>query len=135
MNDLHTKSTDDQLLEQASRLLREDASRMDGATQSRLNQARNSALEELGSGSVIRQWMPGRPVVALAGSCAAVLIAVTLIYSPGPEDGGAATVATEDIDLLLAGESLEMIEDLEFYQWLDDPDGSAVLLADPDNMG
>ena len=36
-----------------------------------------------------------------------------------------ATEAVEDMELLLADESLEMIEDLDFYLWLDvEPDAT-----------
>ena len=132
--DQQVRPEDEPFLERAGRQLREDAERLDAATQSRLNQARHRALEELTQPKSLG-WVPGRSALALAGSLAAVVLAVALLNSPRPVSDGSTPVATEDIDMLLAGERLEMIEDLEFYQWLGEPDGSAVLLADPDNMG
>ena len=56
------------------------------------------------------------PAGALA-SVVATVLALALTVSE-PENGLARQV--EDLDLLSAGEELELYENLEFYQWLDE---------------
>lgn len=84
---------------------------------SRLTQARFAAVGELERKTRprwLRVWMP------VAGLVTAALV-VALIVVPGMNRTGhsGATVADDDIPLLLE-DNIEMIEDMEFYAWLDD---------------
>ena len=51
------------------------------------------------------------------GILAAVLLVMFSLRGPGEVDVIAAPAA--DLDILLSEESIEMLEDLEFYSWLD----------------
>lgn len=120
---------DDDFASTAGRMLRESAEDLDAATASRLHSSRQAALDRMPG----RETAPVWRLPALATAALAVL-AVALWVSPGAGPGGtgpggsrpgntgpATPVVTSaaDIDLLLAGDSLEMLEDLEFYEWLD----------------
>lgn len=97
---------------------------LSGEVRSRLTQARYAALEELEANrgfSFGRQWMPAGGL-----ALAAVLAAVLWLSRPAPSEGPISAI--EDLELVLAEESLEMFEELEFYSWLGDqpelkPDG------------
>jgi hypothetical protein len=72
---------------------------------------------------------PAGPVRWMLPAGAAAAIAAGLIIGLPDSDPGypelVATDAVEDMELLLADESLEMIEDLDFYLWLDvEPDAT-----------
>ena len=100
---------------------------LDGQTQSRLNQARHKALAELDSGRPA--WVQWAPVTGVA---AAAVVAVVM-WSGAPQTGDlAAPAVASDMEILLTEDSLEMLEDLEFYSWMEldeETDG----LAEPEN--
>jgi hypothetical protein len=56
----------------------------------------------------------------VTGVAAAALVTVMLVRGPDAVSPPVDTVA--DFEILLEGENLEMIEDLEFYSWLDSTD-------------
>jgi len=96
--------------------LRDSADEFDAQTRSRLNQARQAALEEIRPRSA---WLRA-PALAGLATAAVAIIAVSLwqpasqapqpLVTPGIED--------TDLELLMAEESLDMLDDLEFYTWL-----------------
>jgi negative regulator of sigma E activity len=95
--------------------LRDSADSLDAQTRSRLNQARQQALEELSP----RPLWQRRP--ALAGAAAAVAMVALLMWQPivnGPEPAAPLALDAPDLELLMTDESLDMLEDLEFYTWL-----------------
>jgi hypothetical protein len=99
--------------------LNEDAHNLDAATASRLNRARQRALDE---GLGRRRSALGFLGYALAAGIAAVLAVNVLVRVPEPSEPMPAVVAApgvDDIELLAGSEELEMIEDLEFYAWLE----------------
>jgi hypothetical protein len=97
---------------------------LDGATRSRLRQARARAIESRGS----RRWLalpwPGgwRPAAGVLAASALALLAVPALMQRGPlpETAGvsASIGAVDDLEIVLNVENLEMIEDLEFFEWL-----------------
>jgi len=104
-------------LERKARELFEDSvERLDAGTRSKLTQARNRALEEVSKGAVRRRW-----IWAPAGGLAlAAIIAIVLTWG-GPRSGAeSGAVALEDLDIVADSENIEMLEDVEFYMWLDD---------------
>jgi hypothetical protein len=128
-------SSDRALEERSKELFERSAGAIDAATRSRLTQARVRALQELGpERSVWRSsWL--LPVGATA---AAALAAWTLFMQPGalPEQS-LQVAALGDLELLLGEEDLEMIEELDFYAWLEEQpefDASAQP-ADGDGVG
>ena len=106
----------------AAALLQASARALDGQTRSRLNQARQAALDELPS-SRARTWRGGFAIASVA----AVAILAVGVWRNLPQTGlpvdvlapGMASVpAGSDLELLLAEENLDMLEDLEFFAWL-----------------
>ena len=100
--------------EQTRSLFDESVDRLDAETLSQLNQGRQRALAELrpgAAGSWLR-WVPA------AGMATAALVAV-MVLVPGPADNGAVPTAVADMEILLGEDSIEMLEDLEFYSWID----------------
>ena len=92
---------------------------IDAATRSRLTQARYRALEELPTSRAGRSvWRgPFAPVGAIA---AAALVAFLVFRQPEPAIEPALEVAAAaDLEILLGEEDLELLEELEFYAWLE----------------
>jgi len=112
---------EDRELEERTKLLfDESVSALDAETRSRLTRARYAALEELETSSAPMWrpwWMP-------AGAVAAGVLAVMVLWQgqpPGsPEAQGFDVAAVSDLDILLGDEELGMIQELEFYAWLDE---------------
>ncbi len=107
---------DERFAEQAKALFDESVDSIDAARLSQLNQARHRALEELERGRAVIPW---QRVLPAGGAAAAVALAVLLVIGPD-EDGIEIPPATAetDFELLMNEDSLEMLEELEFYSWL-----------------
>lgn len=103
---------DEQLAQRAKDAFDRSVDGLDAARLSRLNRARHAALAELDSSR--RQWVNWIPA---AGVAAAVLLAVFVLRTPAEFDG--VVPPTSDLEILLSEENIEMLEDLEFYSWLD----------------
>jgi Protein of unknown function (DUF3619) len=86
---------------------------LDARVRSRLTQARHAALAQIRSRRAA--WMPSW--APAAGVAAAVALAVVVWPrtrpAPAPED------AYDDLEIVLAGENLDLLEDLDFYEWVD----------------
>jgi len=105
--------TDEQLAQQAKEAFDASVDRLDAATLSRLNRGRQAALAAATRPNhVWMSWMPA------TGVAAAVLIAVFALRGPGDID--VISAPASDLEILLGEESIEMLEDLEFYSWLDE---------------
>ena len=102
------------LEEQAKELFDESVEKLDGATLSRLNQGRHAALAELQRPGV--RWGRWAPAVGVA---AAAAVAVIVMNGPAGTDAIDAPVTATDFEMLLEGDDLEMLEDLEFFSLLD----------------
>lgn len=104
-------------LERKAKALFDDSvAATDGSTRSRLTQARHRALAELERPALRgwrMRWLPAGAVVAAA------LVALVLVRFPDGDIGLEAAAAT-DLEILLDAEDLELIEELEFYAWLDE---------------
>lgn len=114
-----TERNDDKLARGARRLFDESVEGLDANALSRLNRSRHKALAELDSRqSAIRpvRWLPAAGVAAAA-------VAVVVVMR-GPADVGFVEepVTATDFEILLDEQSLEMLEDLEFYSWLETVD-------------
>ncbi len=104
-------------LEHRARALFEDSvERLDARTRSKLTQARNRALDEVKKGAAQRRW-----IWAPAGGFALAAIVAVVMGSGGLRSGADTdALALEDIDIVADSENLEMLEDVEFYTWLED---------------
>ena len=89
---------------------------LDGATQSRLNQGRQRALAEIATDSGFSRWNQWVPV---AGVAAATVFAVVLWRGSPQVDMLVPPSTVSDLELLLDQDEFEMLEDLEFYSWID----------------
>lgn len=104
---------------------------IDGETSARLAAARSAALNALAEKSprAAMRWIP------LAGVAAAVSLVAVVWLPSGPGDdlrlplNGRVLENPADIDILLQDDGLEMIEDLEFYSWIDTDAGAAKEVA------
>ncbi len=97
------------------KLFDESVDALDAETLSKLNRGRHAALAEVQTERPLwLRWVPA------AGVAAAVVVAVMLAL---PQTTLDATLPASDMDILLGEDSFEMLEDLEFYAWLDMQDG------------
>lgn len=114
MKEWKDMGADKAFAEKAKRLFDESVESLDGQTRSRLNRGRQAALAELKSGKPVWvQWAPA------AGVAAAAVVAVVLWTGNPPVDELTPMASASDFEILLTEESLEMLEDLEFYSWID----------------
>lgn len=108
----------DRLFEQRAReLLRASAARVDDRTASRLVQARSAAVEEMRNRN--RLWRSWMPLGGVAAAAVAVLVWSGGLHRSHMADPTQVRAPFEDLELMIAEENLELIEDLEFYAWLD----------------
>lgn len=93
----------------------------DAALLSRLNRARQRALDEGLDRPARRQPAPWLGWTAAASMALAVVMLAPWKGGEGPASllpADAAAGTAEDFDFLMAAEEIEVIEDLEFYAWL-----------------
>ena len=88
---------------------------LDGATLSRLNQGRHKALAELERPGVVH-WGRWAPAVGVAAAAAVAVVMMNGTVVDVPAEG---PVTASDFEMLLEADSLEMLEDLEFFSVLD----------------
>ena len=101
-------------LEKARDVLESNIGRIDAETQSKLTRIRNQALEHKAGR---KPYLYGLPVAALATACLVLAIVVNM-----PEQQSQQEELLDDLDLITTSESLDLIEELEFYEWLEDYD-------------
>ncbi len=108
--------------QEAQRSLRERADSLDAATRSRLNRARQEALAELDRAGSRPAWLGSGWQPAL-GVAAVAVLAVALWAGRGGPPGELALPASDDpaleLELLLADENLDLIDEFEFYDWVE----------------
>ena len=123
-----TKLTDEQFVDNARELFTDSVERIDAATLSKLNQRRQAAIAAATNGHSFGHWVRWMPATGVA---AAAVIAVVMMQSPATINLPDVTdSAAADFEILLGDDSLEMIEELEFYSWID-----VANLDDLDNVG
>ena len=114
MNKRNESPAEDSFTLRAKKYFDESVENLDGETRSRLNRARQAALAELKVGGA--KWIEWAPA---AGVAAAAVVAVVIWTGDPPSDVLTPASANADIEILLTEESFEMLEDLEFYSWID----------------
>ena len=111
----------DRAVEERTKLLfDESVSSLDPQTRSKLTQARYRALEEL-EGSAPAGW---RPRWIPAGVLAAGVLVVVMLWQGQPAVSPEAPVfdvaALSDLEIILGDGDLGLLQELEFYAWLDE---------------
>ena len=107
------KKSDEKFAQEAKSLFDESVDRLDAATLSTLNRSRQRALAEIHARPA--QWTRWVPA---AGMATAALV-VAMVILPGPAEIQAVPAEVTDMEILLGEDSIEMLEDLEFYEWID----------------
>ena len=107
------------LARQSKELFDDSVEQLDAATLSRLNRGRQEALAELERSSPVGQWARWVPATGVA---AAALVAVVVWQGIPVEDPLPSTGPVTDFEILIGEDSLEMLEDLEFYSWIEPSD-------------
>jgi len=115
-NDKAANSDDERLATKAKELFDQSVQGLDGRTQSRLNRGRHEALAQLQPGVSHGQWLRWAPA---SGVAAAALIAVVVLTGRPPVDELTPPATASDFEILLNEDSFEMLEELEFYTWID----------------
>ena len=121
-----SRDLDAQLVAHIRRRLDEEVDGLDEASLSRLAQARRLALSaavEPRRPGWRRIWQSERPVgdwLLPAGAFASIVATAVALSLMVTEPGNGGARAEADLELLTAGEELELYENLEFYQWLQD---------------
>ncbi len=104
-----------QFLSKVKKTLDESTENMDGRTLSLLTQARHKALENGKSrGFQAPQWVP----LSAVGLTAAVLVWVVATFQFQRTDKLFADVTIEDFQIMTSVDSLDFIENIDFYNWL-----------------
>jgi hypothetical protein len=105
-----------ELTARARELFDDSVERLDAATLSRLNQGRQQALQEVRETGTAGQWARWVP----AGGLAAAAVVAVVVWQGMPVEHSAPAAGTAtDFEILLSEDSLDMLEDLEFYSWID----------------
>jgi len=130
MNERDDMAADKAFAQQAQQLFDDSVEGLDAATCSRLNRGRQAALAELNTGR--RVWVQWAPA---AGVAAAAVFAVVLWTGSQPADEFTPQASATDFEILLTEDSLEMLEDLEFYSWIDFDDEAGATLRPEDKVG
>ena len=107
------KKSYERITQEAKTLFDESVDGLDAATLSTLNQSRQRALAEAHARPT--QWLRWVPA---AGMAAASLLVVMMIL-PDPASIQPVPAEVADMEILLGEDSIEMLEDLEFYEWID----------------
>jgi len=107
---------DEELARQAKELFDDSVERLDAATLSRLNRSRQEALAELEQTKPVGQWARWMPATGVA---AAAVVAVAVWQGVSIEGPLPPESSVTDFEILIGDDSLEMLEDLEFYSWID----------------
>lgn len=105
--------SDEKFLQKAKALFDDSVDGLDAATLSTLNSSRHRALEAAQGNRATRlRWVPA------TGVTVAVLVGV-MVLQPEPGSVDALPAGVDDVEILLGQDSIEMLENLEFYAWID----------------
>ena len=99
--------------------LDECADGLDAASLSRLRQARSKALEQ-----PVSWWQRPASQWLSAAALATIAVVVTITVAIRPTDvNGPLDAAWNELEIAALQEDMDLLEDLEFYHWLDTVSG------------
>ncbi|MGE3530203.1 MAG: hypothetical protein AB7I12_00255 [Steroidobacteraceae bacterium] len=116
------KPEDSALAKRSRELFNEQVANLDARTRSRLNQARQTALDAVRGESHafgVRWLVPAGGVAALV---LAGLFSVQFIGSgdePLPDASMTVASTVADVEIIASGDELEMLQNVDFYAWLE----------------
>jgi len=112
--------SDAALLERVRAALDAGAGTLDAPTLARLRAARRAALARAGERRRWYAWpAPPRAWLLPAGGFASLaVVALTVALFTASQPGAAPHTALEDVELLSSKADLELLDDLDFYAWL-----------------
>ena len=116
MNDKTNDPADTRLAGTAKALFNDSVDSLDAATLSALNRNRQQALEQAARSPLAFRWQRWLPAAGLAAG--AVLAVMLWTGNPAGDALTPPSTAT-DLDIILEVDDFEMLEDLEFYSWID----------------
>lgn len=119
VNGNDTPAQDATLETRSKALFDASVAELDGSTRSRLCQARHAALAQAQQRPRAVWWMPTVATAAVAAMVAFLLPSFQSQRVPLSEDNLA---AADDLTLLMNDESLDLLEEIEFYAWLAETD-------------
>ncbi len=113
-----TTPDEEKRIEQSAKVLFDDSvERLDAATLSKLNQGRQAAIAKIAARGPVRQWLRWMPATGVA---TAALVAVLVLRGPAPVVVPITSdPALADFEILMGEDALDMIEELDFYSWID----------------
>lgn len=115
-DDNAAKIEDERFATRAKELFEESVQGLDAESQSRLNRGRHEALAQLQPGVSHGQWLRWGPATGVA---AAAVVAVVVLTGRPPADDLTPPATASDFEILLNEDSFEMLEELEFYSWIE----------------
>ena len=105
---------DDAFLKQSRKQLDDSIEHLDMHTLSRLNQARQAALESAQKQPRFTNWLPASITAALS-----ILLVGGWLFSSSPDVTHIAqTPQLDDLELLSSTADLDLLQELEFINWL-----------------
>ena len=107
------RTSKDSFTDRTKGLFDDSVERLDAATLSQLNRGRQRALAEIDRAAHRDRWLRWAPVTGVA---VAALIAVMVINQPVRVDE---PMTATDFEMLIEHEELDLLENLEFYTWLE----------------
>jgi len=126
VNEIDNEKADDaRLRELAKQALDQSVDEIDGATLSRLRQARYAAIQQQQRRQPL--WM-SRPALASAFSVSALALVVVLMTTHSGSEvtpliaNDDSVEQMDDLNLLANSEDLDLVQDMEFYEWLEQQD-------------
>jgi len=96
--------------------LEKQTENLNSDTQHRLRLAREKALKHSGTAS----WSDWLSWKWLSGGAAGVALASVIAFMIEPNLQSNSLSPLDDLDLLTAEVDMDLVDDLEFYQWLDE---------------
>lgn len=130
MNEKTDSDRDDDFVASAKQLFDQSVVSLDGEARSRLTRSRHAALAAAGAAGIPRgRWLPAAGVAAVAGAALVVWSGGFLVDEADLPNG------VSDVEILLTQESLEMLEELEFYSWMELAGEADDVPEPPGNVG
>jgi hypothetical protein len=104
----------------AKRAFDASVAELDAGTRARLAAARRAAIERASKPGYLPWLFTGRGLIPLGGLAAALVAALIVTQGPAVRERSTETAVLGDLEILVAEEEFDMLEDLEFYSWLDE---------------